>query len=106
MATLTLAPSRAPRRPLALLVALTLVLGFLGALGNAAPAQAVGGSLSGVVTGDGGVGIAGVQVNIYRNGPSPVQATTDANGAYSFTNPTAGNYRQWFVPLNTSTYLR
>jgi hypothetical protein len=85
-------------RPVTLVATVTLLVGATtvsAALAQAAPT----GSISGVVTAPGGLGIAETSVfaTPYDGTPGGASATTEADGRYSLTGLTPGTYRVAFV---------
>jgi len=84
------------------LLVMALLVGLIGVVG-AAPAGAVGtASISGTVTGTGGVPLSGVTV-IYDSERRGV--TTDSNGEYLVTDLAAGNYTLSFYPNDFQNYI-
>lgn len=88
------------RRPAAALLATALATGVLAA---APAAHAADGTLSGVVTGPGGVPVANVDVDLYAYDASAAEwdyvdgVTSNGSGAYSLSTP-PGDYRVGFFP--------
>lgn len=68
-----------------------------GGSGNDDPTGPTTGTLSGSVTAS-GAGVPGAALTLQRAGAAPLQASSAANGSYSFSNLTPGNYTVTISP--------
>src|ERR1051325_1747626 len=81
--------TRALRRVTRLLTLVSVTVAALCSFASSLSAQGTVGTITGVVTGEGGIPVSGVQISVINRG---IGAVTDANGRYTIGRAPTGTY--------------